>query len=280
MRARNPVLVLLALVIAPSPCRAQFEGVIRIREIDVDAAAFMQATGTTPETIFEATPDDFAACGESGAVPGQIDVQNVIFRIKGARVRMESPEGKIGGPGGFAFIDMERGLFRIVMPSSSAMVEWTFDDLARLIPDFEAPDINAAPEPSGRATVLDRPRTVGGFLCDSYRIEVEGDVQIGCLASSLLDAGDVFWKIGMYARTMTFQDAKEPDESAREGQMAREIAALLSRHGFPVLMQSLEDDRFSYAEVVEVERTTVDESLFDEPQGLLKIPVIQLMGGG
>lgn len=277
--SRPCLAITLGAVLVPATVAAQeFEVILRSREIRVHAEAYLEATATERERIFDVTPADLLAFGAgASATDAGFEVRNFVMSVSGPRVRLESPDGTLFGPGGYVTIDVSRGLYRIVLPANGAYVEWTLDDMARLVPEFTPPDLASPPTGGANTRALNRTRVIDGRTTMGYRIETPDETKVVWLSEELQDLGRVVRGFTLYASRMRF--GVDATDGKNDDRMLNEMAALYAR-GFPTLTASLDEETFSLAEVQTIERTTVDSNLFAPPAGLTRLPLEALLQDG
>lgn len=223
------------LTVLPSPLVAQtFEGRLRMRTVSLAIEA--QEGDALPESLFDVAVA--AVMQREGA-----EVEEATILIKGRVLRFE------GGPearGAYSLWDIERGLIRVVEPAERAYME---------LPTEAAPAA-AAPDPAVKVRALGQTRTINGMRATGYEVRGEEFVMRAWMTQ---DHPGLTWAFRRAAR-------REPGETD-----PRDAAqALLSRYGFPVLIQVLSPGSLELEEAVSIQRATLGEELFRVPAGFKK----------
>jgi hypothetical protein len=216
------------LAVLPSGLLAQtFEGKLRMRTVSLA----LEEGDALPESLFDVAVA--AVMQREGA-----EVNEGTMLIKGKVLRAE---GGAEAGGAYSLWDIARDLVWVVEPAARAYMELPIDD---------APAA-AAPDPALKVRALGQTRTINGLRATGY--EVRGE-EFVIRAWMTQDHPGLTWAFRRIARREPGED--DPRDAAE---------ALLSRYGFPVLLQVLSPGNLELEETVSVERATLDEALFRVP---------------
>lgn len=278
---------LLLLAVPDSGLAQGFEGVVKMRTTSVGQAALSEALYSNmdesdegadeeweegafafpPKLVFALGMDRILAAGEGDFFGDEgVSVEELTYTIKGPRLRVD---GMAGGQEGFATMDLDAGVFRMVSPGEGMYIEYTkadFETLQGMGGAAEAgPGDGAEPAPEVRA--LGETREHNGMACALYEVSAEGSITQACVAKDLSDLVGAFEELAERSKAMTMEEdeAVDPMEA-------------LAEHGFPVLSKELtEYGRYEITELLSVEKTSVSDDAFAVPAGLQKKTLADLM---
>jgi uncharacterized protein DUF4412 len=163
--------------------------------------------------------------------------------INGKRLRSEAEDEARGA---YSIWDIERDMVWLVNPADRAYLEFPLESGAA------AP----APDPALKLRALGQTRTINGMRAAGYEVRGEDFVLRAWMTQ---DYPGLTWAY----RKVAAPDKGEVDplETAR---------SLLSRHGFPVLLQTLSAGSLELEETVSVERAPLGDAPFRVPAGFKK----------
>lgn len=224
------------LVVLPSVLLAQtFEGKLRWRTVSLSLET--DEGDALPESLF-----DVAVAAVMQREGAEVDEDSIL--IKGTVLRMD---GGVESRGTYSLWDIARDVVWVVEPGERAYME---------VPVESERGGPPAPDPALKVRALGQTRTINGMRAAGY--EVRGE-EFVIRAWMTQDHPGLTWAFRRAAR-------REPGETD-----PRDAAqALLSRYGFPVLIQVLSPGSLELEEAVSIQRATLGEELFRVPAGFKK----------
>jgi hypothetical protein len=226
-RHRLAALGAALLAVLPGGLLAQtFEGRLRMRTVSLA----LEEGDALPESLFDVAVA--AVMQREGA-----EVEEGTILIKGKVLRAEGVDAR----GAYSLWDIARDLVWVVEPAERAYMELPID-----VERAAAP-----PDPALKVRALGQTRTINGLRATGY--EVRGE-EFVIRAWMTQDHPGLTWAFRRIARREPGED--DPRDAAE---------ALLSRYGFPVLLQVLSPGNLELEETVSVERATLGEELFRVP---------------
>jgi hypothetical protein len=233
MRHRLAALGAALLATLPISLAAQtFQGKIRFRTVQVTVTE----DDARPEALFDAAVGSLIR--REGA-----EVSEATLLINGKRLRTE-----VANEEGAAYTvwDIERDLLWLVNPAERFYME---------LP-VESSSAAAAPDPSLKLRALGQTRTINGMRAAGYEVRGEDFVIRAWMTQ---DHPGLTW---------AFRKVAGRDEGGDNPIDA--AGGLLSRHGFPVLLQTLTAGNLELEETVSVERAPLGDAPFRVPAGFKK----------
>lgn len=217
--------------------QASFEGKLRLRTIELS----VEEDGRQ-EQLLDVPAATLARREDAQVTEGAM-------MIKGSVIRMEGGEQ---AEGGYGLWDIGRHTITMIQPSQRMYMELPLD---------QAPAGTPAPARPGAPVVkpLGQPRTINGMRTTGYEVRGADFVIRGWMTQ------DHPGLTGAFRRAVA-----ERDETKDEEDLAMEQ---LLRHGFPVLMFTLNRGSLRIEETVSVERTTLGADLFQIPAGYTKMTI-------
>lgn len=244
----------------------QAEGVLRMRIISVDPA-------TTPE-LDQLSPDELLALPASRLLALQTpegdslaDVELETFTIKGHRIRLDEGDGSLG----YTVMDLDRRSYLAVQPSAQVYVMWSGDSADAFFADADA----AADSADANLRENGRTRTINGFQATGWETRDEDGITVAWLSPRPDNLRLFFAELARATRSPAGEGGDQVDA----------VMTGLTRHGFPVLIQTLElaggktAGEYVVEEVLSWEPRPVADSLFEIPAGYRRGTIEDLTGG-
>jgi hypothetical protein len=143
-------------------------------------------------------------------------------------------------------------------------IEWTKEDMERM--KAMVPDMGGASEQfEPRATGLTK--SISGMSCVAYDIDTNDGVTRIWVSKDNAQLVRAFAGLTESVSAMAMEEG-ETDESA-----------LVTEHGFPVLMLRLGYDVYEIEETLSVERQSISDDLFAPPAGYTKMTMADMIRG-
>jgi hypothetical protein len=230
------------------------------------------------EQTLAITPDTIVAAKDSGA-----EVFVTSMYISGSKVRMDAPLEK--GKEGYAIIDTDKNLTYFVVPSEKRYIEWSEADakamgeklkqlekimkerIATLPADQRAQaetmlknmrgdgeDAKIDVKPTGKT------QTVNGMESTAYEVDTGDETLVGWVTQSEPELTTMLRQVQHRMEQMT-PPAMRRRHSARTA---------LTAKGFPVMVQTLDEDKYRVEEITTVEKKPVSADLFVVPKDFAK----------
>jgi len=286
MSLSTPALALAAaaLLLAPSSARG-FDGAVSLRTISVARDQLAKVNdGKAPDAAqtLAILPAQLLAAKDIGA-----DVRETTVYVSGQKVRMDAPIER--DKKGFALVDLDKGTTWFVVPEEKRFIEWSKEDakamvdkmgdvrkmlqarLAQLPPEQRKqaeemlknmPTENAADAPPPAPiplTALDKKLTINGMQSSAFEAR-EGDATvIGWVTQDQPALSQALREVSERMEQMTPANMRKPS-----------VRAALQAKGLPVMVQTLEPQRYRIEEVTKVEKKAVPADLFTLPADYTK----------
>lgn len=181
---------------------------------------------------------------------------SVRYMSKGSKLRQEiEVPGMTGAM--FMLMDTEGGPIRAVMPAMGMYMEMDQEQAMAMLPEEARRQMDATPKISKLGTS----ETIAGVRCDNYRFAAEGQPEIeGCIATGM---GWYFGGAGQMPGRGRGGPSL-PDLSAYRAEFKDGMMPLRIRHQQNGQWQTI-------MEATAVEKKSLDDKLFELPQGLRKM---------
>jgi hypothetical protein len=249
----------IAAVGTMGPLEAQsFEGVISQRTIRVSLGALADQGFDVSEALFDIPIDEILALRSRLEGAGDMTVTDEEIVIKGHLIRTDASDEE--GPG-YATMDLQAGVVRIVRPEGGMFIEMTqadIDELSGFTGDLDAE------EPEIVETGLSR--TINGMSATAYDVVTQDEPMRIWVSGDDPELVAAFKDFSERISMMSMGDAPDPTMTA-------------AQYGVPVLVQTLDYDAYYIEEIVSVDRRSVSEAVFDPPAGLQRMTIQDVMGG-
>lgn len=257
-RAIAIVLAGITVAVLPQPAGAQsFEGVVGQRTISVSLDELADR-GIEGEEVFDMSVADLLALRTELEPFGAMTVEEGEILIKGTLVRMDASDED--GPG-YALIDLDTGITRMVRPTEGTYLEITPEDLAQMggFADVVEP---------GRPEVTETgvSRTINGMLTTAFDVSSADGETKGWVTR---DHPALAESMSTFIEAMNAMSMDEPRDP---------WSVVLAERGLPVLTQTVEWDMFTVEEITSVEQRAVSVEAFSVPDGLQRMTFQDMMG--
>lgn len=283
IRTLAPALVAAALLCAAPAARA-FDGTVTLRTISVPRDALAKLNdGKAPDAkaTLAMMPAKLLEAKDAA------DVRETTVYVSGPKVRMDAPLEK--GKKGFALVDLDKGTTWFVVPEEKRYIEWSKDDakamgekmvqvrkmlterLAQMPPEQRAQaeqmlknmptenDAKAPPAPPVPLTALDKTQDINGMQATAFEAK-EGDATVvGWVTQAQPALSTALRSVSDRMEQMTPANMRKPS-----------VRASLQAKGLPVMVQTLEPDRYRIEEVTKIEQKSVPADLFVVPKDYTK----------
>jgi hypothetical protein len=242
---------------APGALGAQtFEGSVTMRELYLESAPLSAALVAQRGRLPHLTLADLQMLADTAGVP--VERTELTYYVSGSRLR-SVPAGDSSGTAEFLIADFAAGLYRVVDPAQTLIVEWR----GHLAGDTTTIGGYALPDDPD-ISEIGQSREVNGFLCDGWVMRRgTAIVEASWLTAELDDLTRTFAHLALLS-----------EELSGSGESGRSILRLLDR-GFPVRTVTADADAglISAAEISAVERRALAADAFDPPPGYLTVTV-------
>ena len=241
----------------PGALRAQaFEGSVTMRELYLESAPLSAALVAEPDSLPHLSLADLQTMAASAGVP--VERTELTYYVSGSRLRCV-PAGDSSGTAEFLIADFAAGLYRVVDPAQTLIVEWRRRSAGdtTTIGGYALPD-----DPN--ISEIGQSREVNGLLCEGWVMRRgTAIVEASWLTAELDDLTRTFAHLALLS-----------EELSGSGESGRSILQLLDR-GFPVRTVTADADAglISAAEITAVERRVLAADTFDPPPGYLTVTV-------
>ncbi|MDX2165754.1 MAG: DUF4412 domain-containing protein [Deltaproteobacteria bacterium] len=278
---RRPLLLAVAAALSWAvPAAHAFDGTVTLRTMSVPRDQLAAANGgKAPDgaaAIFALMPAQLLAAKDAP------EVRETKVYVSGAKVRMDAPLEK--SKQGFALVDLDKGTTWFVVPEEKRYVEWSKDDakamgekmvqvrkmlterLAQMPPEQRKQaeqmlktmptenDAAAAPPPPIPLTALDKTQDINGMKSSAYEAK-EGDTSV---------VGWVTQDQAALAAALR-QVAQRMEQLTPANMRKATVRESLQAKGLPVMVQTLEPERYRIEEILKVESGKVPADLFTLP---------------
>ncbi|MGE0127246.1 MAG: DUF4412 domain-containing protein [Blastocatellales bacterium] len=217
-----------------------------------------------------------SAPATSGAFEGAITAKmfagdqpmEIKYAIKGTRTRVETQLSQGGTQTGVMLMDLSSSTQTMMMPQTKTYMTMNWGDVA----DTMMKDV---PDETFKATTTGKTETVAGFTCQHWLVGDKQDTDI-CLAQGLGyfggggQSGGVFDKL----KNLALGDKMKAQLAANP-----EFAKFVEGGAFPLKMAQIENGQSkTIMEVTNVERKSLDDSLFTVPADYKKMEIPGMPG--
>jgi len=264
MRRQIIVALLGTLIVAaPRMAAAQFEGVVKQREISVTLAA-LDERGFDLSSLLDVPIERLLALRAELVASGDMTVTESEIYIKGSRVRVSD---ETDDDGAWGIIDLEQGVMLSVQPGQRMYIEMTQDDLRQMGASTGG---GAAGQPE--VARVGETKTINGLRSVAYDVTTfEGTTRVWV---SKDNGGLAAW----FQRFAEAFQAMSMDDDT-------DASSVVAEHGFPTLVLKTTYDMFEVEETFAVEPQLLDDALFVPPAGYQKMTMAEMMddmmrGGG
>lgn len=262
------VLPLLTISVAvPSILSAQqAEGVLRMRVVTVDPTSTPELDHLSPDELL-ALPTSRLLALQTPDGDSLADVELETFTIKGHRIRLDEGDGSDG----YTVMDLDRRSYLAVQTSARVYVEWSGDSADAFYADADA----ASDSADAGLRENGRTRTINGFQTAGWEARDEDGITVAWLSSRPTNLSQFFTELARATRTPAGEDGEGPDA----------VMTGLTRHGFPVMIQTLEMaggkpvGAYVVEEVLSWDPRPVSDDLFGIPAGYRRGTVQDLIRG-
>jgi len=242
---------------------AQFEGVVKQREISVTLAA-LDERGFDLSSLLDVPIERLLALRAELVASGDMTVTESEIYIKGSRVRVSD---ETDDDGAWGIIDLEQGVMLSVQPGQRMYIEMTQDDLRQMGASTGG---GAAGQPE--VARVGETKTINGLRSVAYDVTTfEGTTRVWV---SKDNGGLAAW----FQRFAEAFQAMSMDDDT-------DASSVVAEHGFPTLVLKTTYDMFEVEETFAVEPQSLDDALFVPPAGYQKMTMAEMMddmmrGGG
>lgn len=264
MRRQIIVALLGTLIVAaPRMAAAQFEGVVKHREISVTLAA-LDERGFDLSSLLDVPIERLLALRGELVASGDMTVTESEVYIKGSRMRVSD---ETDDDGAWGIIDLEQGVMLSVQPGQRMYIEMTQDDLRQM-------DASTGGGAAGQPEVVrvGETKTINGLRSVAYDVTTyEGTTRVWV---SNDNGGLAAW----FQRFAEAFQAMSMDDDT-------DASSVVAEHGFPTLVLKTTYDMLEVEETFAVEPQSLDDALFVPPAGYQKMTMAEMMddmmrGGG
>lgn len=278
MRFPSAVPALVALLaLSPGPALG-FEGVMKWRTLQVERDALARVAGdpVDAEAAF-AVPIDLLT-----SLHGEAQMTEATTYIKGSRLRAESTAA---AGGVFTLVDLESGEILVVNPAEKKALEIGQEDVRSLEARAASARgvmrqrMNAAPaeqrgqmerllgrvaeDDSGATSTelrpLRRSETISGLKAQGYRFEFGNRSVEGWVTQDRADVREAVQSLERLQRRLLGRKDLE-----------RKPATVLGEKGLVLRLKTLDRQRFTWEELVEIESRPLGDELFSVPEGFVR----------
>jgi hypothetical protein len=275
------LLALLAAGALPAAAHA-FEGAVTLRTISVTRDQLAKNNGgKAPDTaqMLAMMPAQLMAAKDKP------DSRESTVYVNGQKVRMDAP--LTHDKTGYAVVDLAKGTTWLIVPDEKRYIEWSMEDakamadkmsqvqkmlkerMAQLPPDqrkqaeemlknMQTTDGDAPPPPV-QLTPLDKTQTINGMQSSAFEAKDGDATVVGWVTQDQPDLAKALLDVSTRMEQMTPPNMRKPT-----------VRTAFQNKGFPVLVQTVEGDRYRTEEVVKIEKKPVSADLFVIPTDYAK----------
>ena len=257
MRRQIIVALLGTLIVAaPRMAAAQFEGVVKQRDISVTLAA-LEERGFDLSSLVDVPIERLLALRGELVASGDMTVTESEIYIKGSRMRVSD---ETDDDGAWGIIDLERGIMLSVQPGQRMYIEMTQDDLRQM-----DASTGGGAEDQPEVARVGETKTINGLRSVAYDVTTyEGTTRVW-VSNDNGGLSAWFQRFAEAFEAMSMDD--DPDPSS-----------VVAEHGFPMLVLKTTYDMFEVEETFAVEPQSLDDALFVPPAGYQKMTMAEMMG--
>jgi len=267
---------LAAAVALASQARA-FEGTVTLRTISVTRDELVKDNGgkapDTAQTLALMPAQLLAATDKPEA-------RETTVYVNGQKVRMDAP--LTHDKTGYAIVDLTKGTTWLVVPDEKRYIEWSMEDakamaakmsqvqkmlkerMAQLPPDqrkqaeemmknMQTNDSDTPPPPIDLKP-LDKTQTINGMQSTAFEAKDGDATVVGWVTQDQPELAKALLEVSNRMEQMTPPNMRKPT-----------VRTAFQTKGFPVLVQTVEGDRYRVEEVLKVEKKPVAADLFVVP---------------
>ena len=270
-----------------------FEGVVQQQKLIVAEEALqplLDSEGSPePCEVFAIPVEQIRQLGATDEL--DVEEENMTIFIKGQQVRVdvELEQDKDA----FMLVDTADETSYLVMPSTKQYLEWTKEDrenmqkMAQGLRDNiknQLRDLDSIPPeqrkqmkellkhlPDEKNKViqpLNKSERINGMDVTGYEVRAEGETTLGWVTK---DHGDILTVLKAVSESQERPKSTDPEK--------RTAADVLTEHGLPVRVQTLEDDQYTISEITKIEQKSLAPNLFVVPDGYTKIKPDNMLDG-
>lgn len=243
---------LTLLFLAPPNSAAQeFEGIVRIRLIDVDVDKAESLRNIETSALLELSQDTLLQLKNRNGTPA-VSTSLRTYLIKGRRIRLEADEGDEST---FTLIDLDDETIRFVSPQTETYYEISIPELTRpLFPLLRTGGYMVRP--------LNQTRKINGMETTGYEAVADDNVVRAWLTQEFPSLTRVLEDL---AGTIPV-----PTETAESRLLG------LAQLGAPVLVQLVDRDGnrlddYEVQEIIAISERALDSRLFTVPEGFQRV---------
>ncbi len=257
MRRQIIVALLGTLIVAaPRMAAAQFEGVVKQREISVTIAA-LEERGFDLSSLVDVPIERLLALRGELVASGDMTVTESEIYIKGSRMRVSD---ETDDDGAWGIIDLEQGVMLSVQPGQRMYIEMTQDDFRQM-----GASTGGGAEDQPEVARVGETKTINGLRSVAYDVTTyEGTTRVWV---SNDNGGLAAW----FQRFAEAFEAMSMDDDT-------DASSVVAEHGFPMLVLKTTYDMFEVEETFAVEPQSLDDALFVPPAGYQKMTMAEMMG--
>lgn len=272
-------LAVAAALLCAAPAAHAFDGTVSLRTMSTPRSALAALNdGKAPDeaATFAIMPAQLLAAKDKP------DVRETKVYVSGPKVRMDAPLEK--SKQGFALVDLDKGTTWFVIPEEKRYIEWSKDDakamgekmvqvrkmlserLAQMPPEQRKQaeqmlktmptenDASAPPPAPVPLKALDKTQDINGMKSTAYSA-TEGDAAVvGWVTQDQPALGEALRQVAQRMEQLTPANMRKA--TVRESLQAK---------GLPVMVQTLEPERYRIEEIVKIEQKPVPADLFKLP---------------
>lgn len=246
--------VLVAGAVLPGLAAAQFEGVIYRQAITVDRQALAQHDEALNEALLDSPASKLLALREALAADGAIDIVQTTIYLAGDRMRVEA-EGEQGRT--YSIVDLRKGVSYFVLPDQKEYVELTKAELN--------PTGNQAEPSALQVVALKRSQEVAGMQAAGYEVENDTTTVRVWVTNDRPALSTAFKRLTAALNQFTPNGDSDPE------------VVIGGRHGFPVLIQRIDQDTYQVEQVTSIEVRAVPADRFALPADFTRRTMKELM---
>ncbi|MEO8603604.1 MAG: DUF4412 domain-containing protein [bacterium] len=277
---RRAAIGVFALLLA-APAAQAFDGTVKLRTMSLTKEDLAKANGGK-------APDTAATLA---LMPAQLDAmkdlkpesrESTVY-VSGSKVRMEAPLNK--GKTGYAIVDLTKGTTWLVVPDEKRYIEWSPDDakamadkmvevrkmlkerMSQLPPEQQKQaeemmknmDQGDKPAPPIDVKALGKSAQLNGMETSAFEAKDGDATVVGWVTQDQPDLAKALREVSDRMEKMTPPAMRKPS-----------VRTAFQAKGFPVLVQTVEGDRYRIEEVLAVDKKPVSADLFVVPKDYAK----------